>query len=886
MNAWVQQALFDVLVPMVLAPIGDQFATVGVELTIQPQLTDGRFPTFQAYSGEPGSATALPTGAAIVRNTGEFTWTPTLDQVGDHVITIEANETFSVPMRTVLETFTVTVSESGPLTISVSESVVITDDVTVRLAVQLAVSESVVVTDVVVVRPPIQLVITEMVVVTDDVVVRPAIQLVISESVVVTDDVAAQLALRLLVSESVAISDTVGVQPEPPGRVSGVTWIDLDGDGTRDVDEPGVSGVRVYVDVNLNSKFDAADVSVLSAKNGNYVVSGVLPGSRRVRAVVPAGHDLTKPSQWYTVPVVSGATASGRDFGLDPNGYDGDFDGIVGSVDGTFGGGALVSRRAVGSNDFTDQHRASGATFGVIADRSGLEVAVSDAVRLDRGVRVVTSNVAVETFADLRFCGRPERVEVRDQSAVTFTCGSLLVEVDSGLVRAATSDGATIAIGGGSSVLIDEVDGAVTVESLAGSATVTANGSTTILAEGSTITNPGGPVPGSELDRAAKFVPLSPVRLFDTRPTEPGFGPKGKLTAKSSIDVQVGGRVGVPVDAVAVVMNVTVAAPDGASFVTVYPAGSERPLASSVNIVSAGQVRPNLVTVKLGDGGKVTMYSLAGSHLLADVAGYYIDADATTSGGRFVPLTPQRLFDTRPAELAPGPKGRLGARDTIVVETLGVGQVPTVGVAAVVVNVTAVDAGAAGFVTVFPTGEKRPLASNVNVDRPGAIAPNLVIVPIGDNGTISLYSLSATHLLGDVTGYITDDSADASIDGLFVPLEPTRVFDTREDESPPGPKGYVPADGSIAADVAGTSGVPADAAGVVLNVTGIASPLGYLTAWERGPKRPVASVLNFAAPLDTRANAAMLPVGVDGQINFYTLSGSDILADVSGYFLG
>lgn len=114
----------------------------------------------------------------------------------------------------------------------------------------------------------------------------------------------------------------------------------------------------------------------------------------------------------------------------------------------------------------------------------------------------------------------------------------------------------------------------------------------------------------------------------------------------------------------------TVAEPDGPSFVTAYPTGSDRPRASSVNIVEAGQVRPNLVTVKLGDDGKVTLYSLAASHLLADVAGYYTDADAAVVGGRFVPLTPQRLFDTRADQPAPGPKGKLGADDTVVVEAL------------------------------------------------------------------------------------------------------------------------------------------------------------------------------------------------------------------------
>ena len=195
------------------------------------------------------------------------------------------------------------------------------------------------------------------------------------------------------------------------------------------------------------------------------------------------------------------------------------------------------------------------------------------------------------------------------------------------------------------------------------------------------------------------------------------------------------------------------------------------------------------------------------------------------------------------------------------------------------------EAGAPGFITGYPTGEDRPVASNVNLGT-GATAPNLAIIPIGDGGKVTFFSRGPAHLLGDVTGYITNGSASASTDGLFVALAPTRVFDTREDETPPGPKGFVPAGGTIDVDVAGTAGVPSNAAGVVLNVTGIDSPLGFLTAWNTGPKRPVASTLNFAGPIDTRANAAILPIGTGGQISFYTKFGSDMLADVSGYFLG
>ncbi len=389
-----------------------------------------------------------------------------------------------------------------------------------------------------------------------------------------------------------------------------------------------------------------------------------------------------------------------------------------------------------------------------------------------------------------------------------------------------------------------------------------------------------------KLDAAARFVPLSPVRLFDTRPAEPAPGPKGYVAAGTTIDVQVRGAGGVPQTAVAVVMNVTATATEGSSFVTVFPTGQSRPLASSINIRLERQTRPNLVTVPIGTDGKVSMYTKTGAHLLGDVAGYYEDVDVATRAGRFVPLTPQRLFDTRPDASAPGHRGKLAAGQTIDIQVTGVGDIPLDGVGAVVINLTGVQATAAGFVTAYPFGISLPLASNVNLDRPGATAPNLAIVPLGPGGKIRIYSSAGAHVLGDVTGYITDASAPLSTVGLFVPLTPERVFDTRELEPAPGPKGYLAADASIDAQVAGTGNVPAGVAGVVLNVTAIAGPLGFVTAWETGPARPLASTINLAAPLDTRANGAMLPIGAGGKISFYTQSGSHLLADAAGYFLG
>ena len=390
-----------------------------------------------------------------------------------------------------------------------------------------------------------------------------------------------------------------------------------------------------------------------------------------------------------------------------------------------------------------------------------------------------------------------------------------------------------------------------------------------------------------ELDAAARFVPLDPARLFDTRPTERAGGPKGTVGPDASIDVQIAGSAGVPVDAVAVVMNVTATDSRGPGFITVWPTGTDRPTASSINVIAPGQTRPNLVTVPIGEGGKVSLYSLGAVNLLGDVVGYYADTDEAVAAGRFVPLTPERLFDTRDGTATPGSKGKLASGGSIEVPVLGVGSIPDTGVAAVVVNLTGTESNAPGFLTAYPTGLDLPTTSNVNLGSAGTTAPNLAIVPIGDDGTITVFSSHGAHVIVDVAGYITGPEADVSVAGLFVPIAPERTFDTRESEPAPGPKGYVSAGDSIDVQFGGVGSIPADAAAVMVNVTGINSPLGYLTAWERGPARPSASTLNFvASPRDIRANGAMLALGEGGQISFFTLRGSHILGDTVGYYLG
>jgi hypothetical protein len=390
----------------------------------------------------------------------------------------------------------------------------------------------------------------------------------------------------------------------------------------------------------------------------------------------------------------------------------------------------------------------------------------------------------------------------------------------------------------------------------------------------------------------SRFVPLPPKRVFDTRPGEPGPGPKGFVGAGETIEVAVTDVGGVPATGVsAVVLNVTATAAARAGFITVWPTGDARPLASTHNLTTVGQTRPNLVTVPVGAGGKVSFFALHGAHLLADVAGYYTENGVITDGasdGRFVALAPNRVFDTRAGEPAPGPKGFVDAGMTIDVQMTGVAGVPSTGVAAVVVNLTGTAAAGRGFVTAWPKGQLRPLASTINLNFAGDTAPNLAVLPVGEDGQVSFYSSSGAHLLGDVQGYFTDDTATVDTDGLFVPLAPARVFDTRQAQPAAGPKGFVEAGQSITVAVSGVAGVPAsEVAAAVLNVTATAAAgRGFVTGWPTGAVQPLASNINLAGAGDTRPNAGFLLVGTAGEVSFFVRSGAHLLADVAGYYLG
>ncbi|MDQ6740359.1 MAG: hypothetical protein M3021_08340 [Actinomycetota bacterium] len=240
------------------------------------------------------------------------------------------------------------------------------------------------------------------------------------------------------------------------------------------------------------------------------------------------------------------------------------------------------------------------------------------------------------------------------------------------------------------------------------------------------------------------FQAVAPSRFLDTRTTTP-VGPD------STVSFQVGGVNGVPANVAAVVFNLTVADAKSFGFISAYASGTTRPNASNVNF-NAGEIVPNLTMVPVGADGKVTLYnrSAGATQLLADVSGYFLSGAPSTPGA-FSAVAPSRFLDTRTTN-------PVGADSTVSFQVGGVNGIPAK-VSAVVFNMTVADARSFGFITAYASGTALPNASNVNFSA-GQIVPNLVIVPVGADGKVTLYNRSsgATHLLADVSGYYLSGS--------------------------------------------------------------------------------------------------------------------------------
>ena len=378
------------------------------------------------------------------------------------------------------------------------------------------------------------------------------------------------------------------------------------------------------------------------------------------------------------------------------------------------------------------------------------------------------------------------------------------------------------------------------------------------------------PLPPPPASSGLKFVPIDPVRVLDTRDGTGGV-PVGQVAAGDEVTFRVtGGEV--PAGARAVALNVTTTLPIGPGYVAVWPAGEPMPATSNVNISGAGETAANAAVVGVGAGGAVSAFTFEAAHLVADLTGYWIDPGATTDG-RFTFLpTPARLLDTRDGTGGKSMPFAAGERFDLTVT----GSAAPPDATAVALTVTYTGAMAPGFLTVWPAGDARPAVSTVNPNGPDDIRSNLAIVKVGDGGKVSVFSYQPTDVVIDIAGFVT---ADSSSQGLFTPVSPRRVDDSRRPGALVGRLGA----GETATLPFG-SFVPAEATAVFATVTATNTVSGgFLTTYAAGSVVGPASSVNWSGPDQHRAALTGGDLGA-GAIGLYASSPTDVVVDLAGWF--
>ncbi|MFD5507232.1 hypothetical protein ACFWIB_05585 [Streptomyces sp. NPDC127051] len=233
------------------------------------------------------------------------------------------------------------------------------------------------------------------------------------------------------------------------------------------------------------------------------------------------------------------------------------------------------------------------------------------------------------------------------------------------------------------------------------------------------------------------YTPLDPTRFLDTREGQ------GQVAGQGTTGVQITGRNGIPYNATAVALNVTVTNPREDGHLTVYPSGGSAPVTSNLNF-RGGQTVANSVIVPVGADGSIKIRNGAwkGTDVIVDVVGYY----SKDSQGAYLPFLPERLLDTRdPADSVYGP---LGGQGYIYMPLSSSRPQNT----AYVLNTTVTNTRGDGYLTVSPdpnslyayqngwdTWPTPPNSSNLNWKR-GDTVPNLVQAGMGNNGIVDLWN--------------------------------------------------------------------------------------------------------------------------------------------------
>ena len=352
------------------------------------------------------------------------------------------------------------------------------------------------------------------------------------------------------------------------------------------------------------------------------------------------------------------------------------------------------------------------------------------------------------------------------------------------------------------------------------------------------------PSPGGD------FVAVTPLRLVDTRS---GAGTSGGSAGKVPlVTASIVGRTGASgVAAVkAVALNVTVAEPSQAGFLTVAAAGSHPSDVSQIAFVVSTTASSLIVTRASAEGlVDLRLSEGASSHIIVDLLGYFVPERSPDHLSILPDPLPIALVDSRAGvPVDPGQN---------VDVTLPAAQ------AGAILGVTATGARAAGYLTVYG-GATRPDTSTVNFGT-GHDATALSIVATGADRTVHIYngSSASVHIVVFQIARLVGGAPSAGLalniegtvaqDGRSAPF-PFRTVDTRGNATCPT---------TLGGGVASVSTIFPNAKALLVSVTVVnASIASYLIAYAGSVQPPGVATLNYDAG-EVRSNLALVPVSGD-----------------------
>ena len=388
----------------------------------------------------------------------------------------------------------------------------------------------------------------------------------------------------------------------------------------------------------------------------------------------------------------------------------------------------------------------------------------------------------------------------------------------------------------------------------------------------------GSPASASGIEGGV-FVAVAPARIADS--TNGVNTTQQPMTSGSTRTIGVLGVGGVPSTGVGAVVVDIAGSSTAGSALHAYPSDGARQ-GSILKMVAGSGWNSNTAVVQPGADGKITLYNSAGStNFNVDVQGYFTDTSDGTAPGGFVAIDPERAVSTG-AGTGVAQAGSLKGGTTTTIDIASSSQIPA-DAAAVFANVRFYQSTYDGGAKIVPSDSTTTSAYSVNFLE-GRFNDTGMSIKLGPDGKIKVSltgsSSKSTHLIVDIQGYFSAGGEEGSV---FVPLDNSRIFDSRDSVA-------VPANGEAQVEMAGKAGIPSDGSASAAMVTVMAmnwTNTGSIRLYNPDAAAPNTTNLAFTAPFDRDVSStSIVEISNSGHITIQNLSSGPVhvILDAQGWF--